>query len=175
VSLLSAEPNQIRILAALLAMPEEDALDALREMGPQAPWLEPFLPELEQLSLEHWQAEYTRLFISGYPKTPCPPYESAYRQGSMGGTIAGDLAELYRRAGLQAMAVPPDYLGTMLECAAYLLEQGMADLLRELTDEHLRVWVPRFARDLEEQAGLQLYRALGRQVAGLFAGFLDRE
>jgi len=160
-------PDQLRILAALLAMPEDDALDALRDMRPSAPWLEPSLPELERIPLTHWQAEYTRLFISAYPRTPCPPYESAYRQGTMAGTAATELADLYRRAGLQAVDVPADYLGTMLECAAYLEEQGLEDLLRELTEEHLALWLPRFARDLCDQAELVLYRALGRQLATL--------
>lgn len=163
----NVDPNQLRILAALLAMPEDDALDALRDMRPLAPWLEPALPELERIPLIYWQAEYTRLFISAYPRIPCPPYESAYRQGTMGGASAAELADLYHRAGLQAMDVPADYLGALLECAAYLKEQGMDDLFRELTEEHLGLWLPRFARDLRDQAGLALYRALGRQLGSL--------
>jgi len=170
LTLPSTDPNQLRILAALLAMPEADALDALRDMQPQAPWLEPSLSELERIPLEHWQAEHTRLFISAYPKLPCPPYESAYRQGTMVGISASELADLYRRAGLRAMDVLADYLGTMLECAAYLKETGRDDLLKELTEEHLALWVPRFARDLVDHAGLDLYRALGRQLGALIPG-----
>jgi len=79
LTLLSADHQRIRVLAALLSMPEDDALAALRDMQQTAPWLESSLPELERMPLEHWQAEHTRLFISAYPKTPCPPYESAYR------------------------------------------------------------------------------------------------
>ncbi len=164
MTLPSTDPNQLRILAALLAMPEADALDALRDMRPQAPWLEFSLPELERIPLEHWQAEHTRLFISAYPKLPCPPYESAYRQGTMVGISARELADLYHRAGLQAVDVLPDYLGTLLECAAYFKETGRDDLLRELTEEHLALWLPRFARDLVDHAGLDFYRTLGRQI-----------
>ncbi|MCB2264354.1 MAG: molecular chaperone TorD family protein [Candidatus Thiosymbion ectosymbiont of Robbea hypermnestra] len=167
MSFPSADPNRLRILAALLAMPEDDALDALRDMLPAAPWLEPSLPELARIPLTHWQAEYTRLFISAYPRTPCPPYESAYRQGIMDGPPTTELADLYRRAGLQALDLPADYLGTMLECAAYLKEQGLDGLLRELTEEHLGLWLPRFARDLCDQAELALYRALGEQLGAL--------
>ena len=167
MALPSADPHQLRILVALLAMPEADALDALRDMRPQASWLEPSLPELERIPLEHWQTEHIRLFISAYPRLPCPPYESAYRQGTMVGVSAGELADLYRRAGLQAVDLPADYLGTMLECAAYLKETGRDDLLKELTEEHLTLWVPRFARDLVDHAGLDLYRALGRQIGAL--------
>ncbi|WP_256091548.1 TorD/DmsD family molecular chaperone [Candidatus Thiosymbion oneisti] len=175
MTLASTDPNQLRILAALLAMPEDDALDALRDMRPQAPWLEPSLPELERIPLEHWQAEHTRLFISAYPKLPCPPYESAYRQGTMVGVSASELADLYRRAGLQAMDVPADYLGTLLECAAYLKETGRDELLRELTEEHLALWVPRFARDLVDHARLDFYRTLGRQIGALIPESPDHE
>jgi len=175
LTLLSADPQRIRVLAALLSMPEDDALAALRDMQQTAPWLESSLPELERMPLEHWQAEHTRLFISAYPKTPCPPYESAYRQGTMGGTSASELAQLYRRAGLRADDVPADYLGTMLECASYLAEQGIDDLLRELVDDHLAFWVPRFARDLQDQARLDLYRALGQQIQALFPEASDLE
>ena len=169
MTLLKADSNRLRTLALLLAMPEADALDALRDMRQQAPWLESSLRELEQVPLEHWQAEHTRLFVSAYPKVPCPPYESAYRQGTMGGTNAGELAELYLRAGLQSSDVPPDYLGTMLECAAYLLEKGSNELLSELLDKHMRSWVPRFARDLRDQSRLDLYRALGNEIEHLFS------
>jgi putative dimethyl sulfoxide reductase chaperone len=168
LTFLTADPNQLRVLSALLAMPEDDALDALRDMRPRYPWLESALLELEQLPLEHWQAEHTRLFISAYPSTPCPPYESVYRQGTMGGTATGELAELYGRAGLQAKDVRADYLGTMLECAAYMTERGMVDLLRELAEEHLRLWIPRFANDLQTHARLDLYRSLGEQILALF-------
>ena len=175
MTLPDTDPNQLRILAALLAMPEDDALDLLRDMRPQAPWLEPSLPELQRIPLEHWQAEYTRLFISAYPRIPCPPYESAYRQGTMGGIFVDELADLYRRAGLQAVDVPADYLGTMLECAAYLKETSRDELFTELTEEHLGWWIPRFARDLVDHAGLDFYRVLGRQIGALIPESPDRE
>lgn len=178
---VNRDPNQLRLLAALLAQPEDDALDALRDMLPDAPWLAPAIGELQDMPLEHWQAEHTRLFVSGFPKTPCPPFESAYRQGQMGGTAAGDLAALYRRAGLHATEAPADYLGTLLECAAYLATEplcprdpagrGEGDtpgLLREIWDDHLMRWVPRFADDLMRQSRIELYRLLGAQLARVF-------
>jgi TorA maturation chaperone TorD len=161
--------RELRILAALLAQPEDDALDALRDLLTQAPWLAVGVAELERTPLEHWQAEHTRLFINGWPRTPCPPFESAYRQGEMGGTSVGDLGDLYRRAGLQATEAPPDYLGTLLECAAWLAGQpDGGPLLQELEEAHIDRWVPRFAQDLRANAGLILYRTLGERLAALF-------
>jgi len=161
--------SKLRMLASLLSQPEEDALDALRDMLLAAPWLASSITELERIPLEHWQAEHTRLFVNGWPKTPCPPFESAYRQGRMGGTAITDLEGLYRRAGLKASLAPADYLGTMLECAAWLAQQeDGASLLQELEEDHLNRWVPRFAHDLQENAGLRLYRDLGIQIASIY-------
>jgi len=163
------DPNELRTLSALLAQPEDDAIDALREVLPQASWLADAIADLEQIPLEHWQAGHTRLFLNSWPRTPCPPFESAYRRGQMGGTSAADLGDLYRRAGLQAAQAPPDYLGTLLECTAWLAEQpDGAALLRELEQKHLDRWVPRFARDLQANAQLVLYRTLGARIAALF-------
>lgn len=168
--------DQLRILAALLAQPEDDALDALRDLLPSAPWLTDAIAELERTPLAHWQAEHTRLFVNGWPKTPCPPFESAYRHGHMGGAARADLESLYLRAGLRAIEAPADYLGTILECAALLAEQaGMEPLRRELEDDHIRRWVPRFSRDLQENGGLILYRTLGERIAQRFPETQDRE
>ena len=169
MSIVNQDPNELRTLATILAQPDDDALDALRDLLPQASWLAGAISELEKTPFEHWQAEHTRLFLNGWPRTPCPPFESAYRHGQMGGTSAEDLGELYRRAGLQATGAPPDYLGTLLECAAWLAEQPIgAPLLRELEEEHLERWVPRFAGDLQANARLVLYRILGERIAALF-------
>ncbi len=171
-------PATCALLAILLAMPEDGALDALREIVPQAPWLAEAVSELESLPLDRWQAEHTRLFVSGYPETPCPPFESAYRQGQMGGSMAGDLQRFYRRVGLEPSEAPADYLGTILDCAAYLtdlgqgVEQGREDcpasgLLAEIWEEHLNHWLSRFAHDLQQHAQLSLYRLIGTQLAQL--------
>lgn len=170
------DPSHLRRLAMLLAMPEAGALEALREIIDAEPWLAEPIAELEALPLERWQAEHTRLFVSGYPRTPCPPFESAYRQGNMGGTAMQDLQGLYRRAGLESSETPPDYLGTQLEFAAYLLDvrqgDGGADCLAgalaaELWDAHLCRWLPRFAGDLQTQTNVMLYRGLGERLARL--------
>ncbi|QIK38222.1 molecular chaperone TorD family protein [Caldichromatium japonicum] len=192
---VSPDPAHLRRLALLLAFPETEAIAVLWELATQEPWLGEAIAELESLSLDHWQAEYTRLFLVGYPQTPCPPYESAYREGSMHGQAVHSLQDLYRRIGLEAQSMPADYLGTQLECAAYLADRGRAysagteapaggkglttwptstadplALATELWEEHLCRWLPRFAADLQVQTQLLLYRQLGAQLAQLCAG-----
>ncbi|MEY6431509.1 molecular chaperone TorD family protein [Thioalkalicoccus limnaeus] len=186
---MSQTPDHLQRLAALLAQPIAESFGILEEWQPAAPWLAPARRELADLSLARWQGEHTRLFVNGFPKTPCPPFESAYREGRMGGEVRADLIDLYRRAGLTATGAPADYLGTQLECTAYLIARiqdpnggaaGASDaepgppladppqqLLAHLWDQHLALWLPRFAADLQDAADLILYRELGGQLAAL--------
>lgn len=165
------QPQTLRLLAALLAIPEQDSLSLLQAHAQQAAWLQDAVAELGSVPLAHWQGEHTRLFLSGYPRTPCPPFESAFRHGQVAGGEGEQLMALYRQMGLEPKDVPPDYLGTLLECAAYLLEQPHIDndtLGRTLWQEHLESWVPRFARTLITESELLLYRRLGEQLLQLF-------
>ncbi len=168
---VAVEPHALRLLGGLLASPGSDSLEVLRELAGENAWLGESLAELEDTPLEDWQAEHARLFISGHPKTACPPYESAFLGGAMFGVACDSLADLYRRAGLEAEGLPPDYLGTQLECAAWLLEQSCGhsgELLRELWRDHLAPWTPRFGATLAMESRLRLYRQLGEQLQGLF-------
>lgn len=166
-----ADPGELRLLAGLLASPTADSLPVLNALSEDHPWLQPGVDELTVLPLDRWQGEHTRLFVNGYPKTVCPPFESAYRHGCMQGSATGELNDLYRRLGLTAGEVPADYLGTELEAAAWLLEQhesADAALWTDLWDGHLARWAPRLATDLQSNSGLRLYQDLGTQIAALF-------
>lgn len=158
----------LQSLAMLLGMPERDSLLTLQEMLSEHDWLQPAVDELAEIPLEHWQAEHTRLFISGYPETPCAPFESIYRHGQMEGPACEELKKLYARAGLSPTDdFPADYLGTMLAFAAWLLEQGTpeADIqLQELQQKHFTCWLPEFSERLTRDARLQLYRSMGEKL-----------
>lgn len=168
--MLNASPETLRLLSGLLASPGIESLGVLNELAGEYAWLGEPITELAQTPLEEWQAEHARLFISGHPKTICPPFESAFLGGAMFGAACDQLGELYQRAGLQAEGAPPDYLGTLLECTAFLLEQPCGhstELLQELWCEHLAAWAPRLGSVLQQESGLLLYRQLGQQLAGL--------
>jgi len=176
-------PQQLRLFAGLLAMPSEESLVAIEEIAQQNHWLYESLPQLKSISLEHWQTEHTKLFINGHPETPCPPFESVYRHGIMSGQACCEIEQLYQSIGLEPVEdMPADYLGVMLECAAYLLEQksSATDLqsnsgeikkganFQTLWQDHLAKWLPKFASDLQQHSQLHLYQQLGRQLKELF-------
>lgn len=164
-------PLHLRILAGLLATPTAESLAALQTLAEEQPWLQESVQQLSGWPLAEWQAEHTNLFINGYPKTCCPPFESAYREGTMNGPICHDLGHFYHMIGLEPLeGLQPDYLGVLLECAAYLLEQEPVNQehWETLWQTHLAQWVPRFAADLQRHSQLPLYQQLGLQLQGLF-------
>lgn len=164
-------PDSLRLLAGLLSSPGDESMEAVRELAGEFAWLAEPLAELEAMPLDEWQAEHTRLFVCGHPKTVCPPFESAVTSGSLFAASCDKLADLYRRAGLEATGLPPDYLGTQLECAAYLMERDCEHsqaLLRELWQNHLAAWVPRFNATLQSESRLLLYRQLAGQLERMF-------
>jgi len=164
-------PQQLSLFAGLLAAPGQDSLAIVEELAQTNPWLQDIPEELAQWGLPRWQGEHTRLFINGHPKTVCPPFESSYVHGQQNGKACSDVLALYYQIGLQPVeGVFPDYLGTLLECAAYLAEQQPVDMTSWdiLWQKHLARWVPRFARDLETHSRLRLYQQLGKQLQALF-------
>ena len=162
--------DNLRLLGGLLATPGSDSLETVKALVEEHGWLSPAVDELSSLPLDQWQGEHTQLFLSGYPKTPCPPFESAYRNKRMNGPACSEVEAFYQRAGLQMESeeVPADYIGTELECAAWLLDQGEQALWEELRGEHLSRWIGKFAEDLKAAATLKLYRSLGEKLADLF-------
>ena len=150
----------------LLAAPAAESFEVLRQLAARLTWLAEAAAELESVGLAEWQAEHGRLFVCGYPRTPCAPFETAQRRGMMSGPEVEQLAALYRRIGLQADVMPADYLGTMLECAALLEEGAGADAERDgLWRDHLLRWLPDYAQRLQQESRLGLYRQLGAELA----------
>ncbi len=140
--------------------------------------LAPLLQEtkaLEKVPLDQIQGEYTRLFISNYPHLPCPPYESAYREGALMGQAAEAVHALYRQWGLELEGKMADHVGAELEFMAFLAalpqDEGTIAAQQVFLRQHLLTWLPRFAADLTEHARLGFYRSL----ALLLSTFLDQE
>lgn len=169
---MSVTSKQLRLLAGLLAKPEQESLEILQELAQEYFWLQPAVAQLASLALEQWQGEHTHLFVNGHPQTCCPPFESVYRNKIMNGPACEELNVLYKSIGLEPyVELPPDYLGMILECAAYLLEQEPLnqEVWNDLWHVHLLEWVPKFANDLQKCSNLLLYQQLGQQLHLLFA------
>jgi TorA maturation chaperone TorD len=168
---MSEQVKELDILSALLAEPCEESLATLEELAPQLPWLSAeALIQLQQTPLEHWQAEHTRLFVSGHPKTPCMPFESVWTEGQMMGETVLRMSQWYGDAGFKVEAeLPTDFLGTELQFLAFMIEhhreaeEQIADLLLSL-----QAWIPKFATAVKIHTDLLLYKDWAKRLETLF-------
>lgn len=98
------------------------------------------------------QAEYTRLFVAGMPRTPARLVESVQREGVLVGEAAEDVSSMYLRFGLEVKDREPDHLTAELEFLAYLagnpVEPGTKEAERyrrargKFLLDHLLQWGP---------------------------------
>lgn len=131
------------------------------------------IKSLDELPLAQLQGEHTRLFISNHPHVPCPPYESAYREGALLGHATEATYNFYRRWGLEMSKEMADHVGAELEFMAFLSglppDEETTAAQRTFLRDHLLAWLPRFAADLEQHAHLNFYRALARLLIAFLA------
>ena len=67
---------EFRFLSQSMAYPDDQFIRTLREIknidDANHPYIRNLIESAEQENLIELQAEHTRLFISGFPNTPCP-------------------------------------------------------------------------------------------------------
>lgn len=145
-----------------------------------------------QLSLNR---EYTRLFVTAYPKVPVQPYGSIHMEGpdKLWGETTRDVVRIYTRGGLRIsedFRDIPDHFAVELEFMFYLnrarlalgapedLPEGMvapehlsdaelADIEREFLSRHLLKWGPGFVSEVATESLLPFYRELA-VLTGIF-------
>ncbi|MBF0188141.1 MAG: molecular chaperone TorD family protein [Magnetococcales bacterium] len=165
---MNLDPERLRTLALLLASPDAESRTVLGDLARNQPWLQPGVEPLATVALERWQEEHTRLFINGFPKVVASPFASAWTRQGASGEVQQKIGLLYAEAGVTAQDLPPDYLGSLLECAALLTERnqlGDAALLERLLHSHLLPWLQAFTTALEQGTDMALYRLLARTLA----------
>jgi putative dimethyl sulfoxide reductase chaperone len=178
-----------RFLSSTFAYPNEGFISLLRKNleqvtaseSPSGLKFSQVIDLFEKEPLQKLQAEYTRLFITGYPRTPCPPYESVYREKQLLGKSNQEVQTIYREWGMSVDARLADHLATEFEFLAFLC---FAAALSEISDkakkaersfsgDHLQKWAPQFAADLQNNAGLEGYKALGEAIGEFVAEISD--
>lgn len=166
-----------RFCALILAEPDVESLAVLRDVPHPPLWLADAVEELSHIALDAWQGEHTRLFV--FP-AKCPPFASAYlEEGILNGRRSVEMDIFYRTLGLEATNLPADYVGSLCECAAFLVEQTDPDALPEVLaaygQRYLDDWFDRFLEDLMRHSELRLYRGLAETLAGLLLAQQESE
>lgn len=157
-------------LVSLAQQPEvHDAFDVLGGSGAQE-----MLSRLADLE----SSDYAALFVGPGPED-APPWESAYRasDGLVMGKVTLEVRESFAKAGYSAPQhshVPDDHLATELSFLGSLSEkQGTTVLQKNFIDQHLGLWVDRFADRVLEARPQSPYA----QAASVLSEFVhaDRE
>jgi len=144
-------------------------LDTSENIDNHRQTLSALIRSFESTELEQLQAEYTRLFINGYPNTPCPPYESVYLEKRMLGEASVSVQGAYNQWDMTVDSGLIDHIATEFEFLAFLysaeslnlpigVEAGNSAIL--FINEHLCRWVPTFIEDLKNSTTVQAYSLL---------------
>lgn len=128
--------------------------------------------------------EYTRLFIGPYgPKIN--PYESFYFTGRLFDRPLADLRGFLKTVGIEKQddyPEPEDFMAFELEVMRWLTakqlaasddeqEKGRIEQQAAFLKNHLLIWGPTCARDIEQAKGANFYRG----AATMLRGFLEME
>jgi TorA maturation chaperone TorD len=115
--------------------------------------------------------EYERLLV-GPGRTPCPPYESLWRegqprleQGRLMATAAAEAQEIYRELGLSVRGAAhelPDHVAIEWEALAYAVESGSDEQAEQLAHDHLGRWMPAFCASVAAETSVPFYETLTR-------------
>lgn len=141
--------NLYRYFSILFSYPTEENVREIRELSRTGDVTGLRSGEvLSSVPLEEAQAEYTRLFISTYPKLLCPPYESCYREGLVYGNSSIEVGEWYRKYGLDFIceSEPPDLLSVELEFLAIMKDRAFLEKLRE--------WIYKFTERVKNNSSI---------------------
>ena len=143
--------KKFKLFSLIFSPPTKETLEEIKKLG-----LEGLSEESRRILLETDQQEllieYTRTFINAYPKVPCPPYESYYREGVVYGEASVQVEKIYRNHGLiyDYKSEPPDHISVELEFLA--IEEDIEFL------ERVKKWVPLFTKCVKENS--KIYASL---------------
>lgn len=166
-----------KFLSRCLAYPNQAFIPTLVEISEQiktgSDERQGLIRAFELEETEPLQAEYTRLFLNGYPHTVCPPYESIYLEKRMHGDAAVAVQKTYTKWEMSVEASLIDHLSTELEFLAFLasaeslnneVSADAGKAAEQFIKRHICRWGPQFIEDLKEGAKMDCYRKLGEMM-----------
>jgi len=125
--------DRFRFFSLIFSFPTEKTLAEIENLTSVFPEYTQLVKEFLRHSLDDLQAEYTRLFVTGYPTLSCPPYESYYREGSVYGNSSIEVKDIYESHGLEYSfeGEPADHISVELEFLALTGDMEFARRMKE--------------------------------------------
>lgn len=145
------------------------------------------LTVLHTSTLDDLSVAYIAMFEAGVAGSVCPPHESDHRSNSRTGDVAELRSDLHRAVARYGLTIDPvsgelaDHICNEMAVMGALVDMEATRRLRnrpvrpvmadqqEFLSEHLLVWVPDFASDVERCAGHPFYAALAKATRSFLA------
>lgn len=134
---------------------------------------------LDKADIGELEREYTRLFVSSHPQTPCPMYESVYVGGNRllaKPSVLRDINNILLKLNMDLnrdFYTLPDSLPVELELAHTLLVLNNVDpdslnpLTNNLLVDHLAHWLPEMSKCIEENTSHPYYKYFALLLSSL--------
>jgi len=158
------------ILGKLLTYPTKDLSIEIKKVISQSKnkgefdLVEKILSYLDKTNIEHLESEYTSLFVTGYPKTPCPPYFSAYQTGLVVSDFTEELYKIYENYGIELSNEQlPDFIPIMMEFMTLLLSNNLEEEAKNFYDKYLS-WVSVFAENIKKNTKEEYFINIANQL-----------
>lgn len=122
---------------------------------------------------EELEGEYTSLFITGYPKTPCPPYFSAYQTGMVVSEYSNKLYDLYEEYGIELSNEQfPDFIPTMMEFMTLLLTNDLIEEAKDFYKEYLS-WLDEFSSNIKRNTKNEYFIKIATELKSFIKNIND--
>ena len=125
------------------------------------------LKQIDDKSFENLQGEYTRLFVTGYPKTPCSPYYSAYKTGLVVSEHTDILYNLYAKYGIE---IPdeqfPDFIPILMEFMVLLLSNNKIEEAKSFHSKYI-TWLLVFSETIKDNTNIEYFNLISQNISNL--------
>lgn len=124
------------------------------------------IKNLNDKKREVLEGEYTSLFITGYPKTPCPPYYSAHQTGLVVSEHSEELHNIYEEYGIELSNDQfPDFIPTMMEFMTLLLTNELVKEASKFYKKYL-LWVSEFSENIKRNTENEYFINIANELIG---------
>jgi TorA maturation chaperone TorD len=173
---LHREENRLdsyKLLSACYYLPEEETCVKLAELeeamaGEYAKAAEHVSGMRGETEIEQLKIDYSRLFVGPF-NLLVPPYGSVYLEGGrrVMGDSTLDAQKRYREVGLDISGDIDYLIFKEIEALGNSDFENAIDYLKKqqgFLEDHLGVWAPKLADEMEKNANTEFYRNLGRST-----------